>query len=101
MVPYETSTNEGATINVNDKSWVNVFNAAPQNVTGLTSGLVGQLVILYFQDANTTLVNSSNFRLTGSTNVNPSINSVLTFIGTGAAPGLAPITWVEVSRSIK
>lgn len=101
LLSANESADEGATINVTDKPWINVDNSVAQNVTGLTGGVVGQVVILLFRDANTTLVDSTNFRLTGGTNVTPTARSVITFIGSGAAPGLPPIVWVEVSRSIK
>lgn len=98
---FSTSTNAGPTIAVTDKAWINIANTVAQTVTGLTGGLVGQEIMLYFTDGNTTLQNSATLRLQGSTNVTPTANSVLSFIGTGAAPGLAPIAWVETSRSIK
>ena len=93
--------NAGTTLDVTNKTWVDVTNTSPQNVTGLTGGLVGQQIVLYFNDGNTTLVDGGNFNLTGSTNVTPTLDSVITFIGRGAAPGLAPTVWTEVSRSIK
>lgn len=101
LAKYAVSTNAGATISVTNETWINVSNSGAQNVTGLTGGLVGQQVILYFSDGNTTLVNSGTLKLQGSTNVTPTTNSVITFIGSGAAPGLSPAYYSEVSRSIK
>lgn len=101
LAKYAQSINAGGTLAVTNESWINVANASPQNVTALTGGLVGQQVILYFSDANTTLVNSVGLKLQGSVNVTPTADSVITFIGSGAAAGLAPVYWSEVSRSIK
>jgi hypothetical protein len=101
VAKYTDSTNAGAILSATNETWLVVSNSAPQNITGLTGGLVGQQIILYFADANSTLINSTTFKLTGSTNVTPTANSVITFIGSGAAPGLAPVYWAEVSRSIK
>jgi hypothetical protein len=101
VAKYTESINAGATISVTNETWINVSNSGAQNVTGLTGGLVGQQVILYFSDGNTTLVNSGTLKLQGSTNVTPTTNSVITFIGSGAAPGLTPAYYSEVSRSIK
>ena len=101
LAKYASSIDAGATISVTNETWITVSNSGAQNVTGLTGGLVGQQVILYFDDGNTTLVNSGTLKLQGSTNVTPTNNSVITFIGSGAAPGLSPAYYSEVSRSIK
>ena len=64
------------------------YNMIKQNHTG-------QIIQIYFGDANTTLVNSANFILTGSANVTPTANSIITMTK------INNNQWVEVSRSIK
>jgi hypothetical protein len=101
LAKYSVSTNAGATLSVTNETWINISNSVAQNITGLTGGLVGQQIVLYFNDANSTLVNSGTLILGGSANVTPTANSIITLIGSGAAPGLTPVYWAEVSRSIK
>jgi hypothetical protein len=101
LAKYVDSINAGATLNVTNQTWLSIANSAPQNITGLTGGLTGQQVILYFADGNSTLKNSTTFKLQGSIDVTPTANSVITFIGSGAGVGLAPVYWSEVCRSIK
>lgn len=101
LLAYKDSNNAGATIDVTNQTWINVQNTVAQNVTGLTGGLVGQEVLLLFGDGNTTLKNGTTFKLQGGTDVTPTQFSVIKFIGSGSAPGLTPVYWAEVSRSIK
>jgi hypothetical protein len=101
LAKYVDSINAGATLDVTNQTWLSIANSAPQNITGLTGGLTGQQVILYFADGNSTLKNSTTFKLQGSIDVTPTANSVITFIGSGAGVGLAPVYWSEVCRSIK
>ena len=95
------SANSGAVLSATNRTWLNVSNSSAQNVTGLTGGLVGQEILMVFLDANTTLINSATFILQGSANVTPTAFSIIKFLGSGAAPGLAPTYWSEISRSIK
>ena len=101
LAKVSASANSGAVLAATNQTWLNVSNSSPQNVTGLTGGLVGQEILLFFLDANTTLINSATFILQGSANVTPTAFSIIKFLGSGAAPGLAPIYWNEISRSIK
>lgn len=71
-------------------------NASATSITTLDDGVTNQEVELVFQTGNTTLVNSAGFKLTGSTNVTPTPDSVVTM---SRAPYSA--IWIEVSRSIK
>lgn len=89
-----TITNGGATPAVTGSAFVKLVNSAPQNVTTLI-GSTGQIIQIYFDDANTTLVNSGDFILTASANVTPTANSIITMTKINSNQ------WVEVSRSIK
>jgi hypothetical protein len=89
-----TSANGGAVIDVTGVQFIVVSNAAPQNVTFLT-GDNGQMVTIYFSGANTTLVHSATFALSGSINVTPTSGSLITFMKVNSN------VWSEVSRSIK
>jgi len=87
------SNNEGGIIDVTGKQLLIVRNTSPQNVTFLT-GDNGQIVMLYFGDANTTLVYAATFRLAGAVNVTPTSGSIITMLKINTN------VWSEVSRSI-
>jgi len=84
-----------ATPNVLDKNLCTIVNAAPQNVTDLTTNaLNGQELIIYFGDGNTTLVQGATMKLQGSVNVTPTTGSIITLRCLSSV-------FYEVSRSIK
>lgn len=86
------SNNEGATPDVQDKYFINLSNGAAQNITDLSNGTVGQTVILNFQDANSTLIESSSLALNGTTNFNPTAGSTVTLMKVNVGQ------WKEVAR---
>ncbi len=70
-------------------------NAGAQNITNFTGGKDGQLIIIHFNDANTTIVhNAGIIRLKGGTNVTPAAHTTMSF-------GLfeSGSIWSEVSRN--
>jgi hypothetical protein len=68
--------------------------SGPVTMTNLLDGKRDQLVILCFEDNNTTVQSGSNFRLAGGVSFNFTLLDMLTLLNVDG------ITWVEVSRSI-
>lgn len=86
----------GATPTVLGHASVILSNSVPQNVTNFTStGISTQLLFVGFADANTTLIQSSSLKLTGSANVTPTAGSILQFLKVGAS------SWQQAGGSIK
>jgi hypothetical protein len=71
--------NVGASPNIQGVREIRVENSAPQNVTSFTGGVEGQEFVVIFNDGNTTLVQSANFRLANSVNYTPTNGSNVTF----------------------
>lgn len=70
-----------------------IANTNATSITDLDDPVIGQEVVLYFVDANTTIVHSSSIRLAGSANYNPPGSSTLTLFRTDG------YGWVEKARS--
>jgi hypothetical protein len=68
-----------------------VTNTLPTAVSNFRDGADGQLIILVFSDANTTVADGPDIRLRGDFSSKP--DAVLILIRVGAA-------WFEISRSI-
>lgn len=96
---FSTAADLATTPSVNGVGVLYFANSGATSVTGFTNPSDGQIVECHFGNANTTLVNSANFTLQGSTNVTPTAGSVITMrrIPTSYTAN----RWVEVSRSIK
>lgn len=69
-----------------------VANSSPTSITTLDDGVVGNEVTLYFTNGNTTLVNSSVFKLQGGANWNPPAGSNITMFLTDG------YGWMQKSR---
>ena len=95
---FTTNSSTGATPSVAGIGTLLINNGGATSITDLLNGSDGQILQLVFQNANTTLVNSSTFLLTGSVNVTPTAWSVITML---KIPSSTSNRWVELSRSIK
>ena len=95
---FTTNSSTGATPSVAGVGTLLINNGSATSITDLLNGSDGQILQLVFQNANTTLVNSSTFLLTGSVNVTPTAWSVITML---KIPTSTSNRWVELSRSIK
>jgi hypothetical protein len=95
---FTTNSSTGATPSVDGIGTLLINNGSATSITDLLNGSDGQILQLVFQNANTTLVNSSTFLLTGSVNVTPTAWSVITML---KIPTSTSNRWVELSRSIK
>ena len=95
---FTTNSSTGATPSVAGIGTLLINNGGATSITDLLNGSDGQILQLVFQNANTTLVNSSTFLLTGSVNVTPTAWSVITML---KIPTSTSNRWVELSRSIK
>lgn len=95
---FTTNSSTGATPSVAGIGTLLINNGSATSITDLLDGSDGQILQLVFQNANTTLVNSSSFLLTGSVNVTPTAWSVITML---KIPTSTSNRWVELSRSIK
>ena len=68
-----------------------VANSAPTTITQLSNATIGQVVILVFDDANTSITDGGNFALAG--NFTSSANDVLMLVTRDGT------NWHEISRS--
>lgn len=91
-----TATASDTTPSVANIGTLILNNGSSTSITTLDDGVANQEVVLIFQTALTTLVNSANFKLQGSVNVTPTADSVITMRRVPYSS-----IWVEVSRSIK
>lgn len=81
------------TINGLDATFVMLNNySVATSVTAITNGEVGQELTLYMTNANVTLVNSNNLRLSGNVNYTPPSKTAMKFVC------LDGTIWAEVSR---
>lgn len=79
-------------------AFVNLTYASATNITNFPGGVKNQQIQIRATTGNVTLPNGAFFRLTGSTNVTLTTNSVITLVKVDPALSGA---WNEVSRSIK
>jgi len=79
------SVNQGVTV-------LPINNSSATSITMFDDGEDGQVVTLVFGDANTTLVNGTNLRITGGTNFTPTIRDTVQLVSQGG-------TWYEVGRT--
>ena len=74
-------------------------NTSPTSITTLDDGSDGQEVELYAANANTTLVHSSTFRLTGSANIAMTAGTVVKM--RKIPQSLSANSWWQVAGSVK
>jgi hypothetical protein len=79
-----------STPNVNDANLFEVNNTSPRTITSLTGGVTGQVIVLAFLDANTTVQDGGNLQLAGNFISSP--NDTLELVHAG-------VNWFEISRS--
>ena len=80
------------TPSVSGVSFLSITNSSPTSITNFTGGTEGQILVLWFADANTT-VTRSNAYLSGGVNFTSTANDTLTLLY------LSPY-WYEVARSV-
>jgi hypothetical protein len=85
-------TNGDTTPTVSNVSYLTIANTAPTTITQLDDGVDGQLVILKFSDANSTITRANAY-LAGGVNFVSTDGDTLTLIKVGA-------TWFEVARAV-
>lgn len=90
-----TYTAGDTTPSVANISYMVIANSAPTTITNFTGGVVGQIIYLYFSDANTT-VNRSNAFLAGGANFVSTANDMLVLM---RISGVSGTYWYEISRS--
>jgi len=71
-----------------------VSNAAPTTITNFINASAGQMIILVFNDGNTTVQSGGAISLQGNTNFNGTSNDTLTLVNTNG------MNWFEVTRSV-
>jgi hypothetical protein len=84
----------GSTPSVHNLQYVEVQNGSPVTMTNLTGGARDQLLILRFEDNNTTVQSGGAILLAGKVNKTFAALDTLTLLNVNGA------TWVEVCRSI-
>jgi len=88
----------GSTPSVANTGTIYIGNSGVTSITDLANPVNDQIVHLVFTNANTTLVHSSTFMLSGSVNVTPTAYSVVTMKRVHSS---VSGRWIELSRSIK
>ena len=68
-----------------------LFQSGAQSVTGFTGGSNGNVISVYFGDANTTLDVGGDIHLSGGIDYNPPANTLMAFKNISGA-------WYEQSR---
>lgn len=86
-----TYTNGSTTPSVDGISYMAINNTSPTTITNFTNGTTGQILVLKFNDSNTT-INRANTYLLNSTNYSSVANGMLTLIFIG-------VYWYELCRS--
>jgi hypothetical protein len=69
-----------------------ISNASSTTITNFTGAVTGQILYLYFADANTTITRA-NARLSGSVNFTSAQFATLSLLYNGTE-------WVEICRSV-
>jgi|SRR3990170_1162667 len=87
-----TYTAADTTPSVLSASFMQVANAGPVTISNFDDGVSGQLLILKFDDANTT-ISRDNARLANSANFTSANYAFLVLMKIGAE-------WVEITRSV-
>ena len=77
---------------VSNGNYYGCYQSSPTSVTTFTGGKSGQILVIYFNTANTTLVASGNLHLLNSINYTPPAGTMMQFVYDGS-------TWRELSRS--
>lgn len=72
--------------------YLEIFNSAPTSVTNFTGGSPGQVLTVYFGNANTTLVQGTTLNLSGTASYAVPSNTIMQFLLLGATQ------WYELSR---
>ncbi len=86
-------TDNAATIDVSDKSFIVLGNSAATTVTDFINPVAGQELTIIFANSNTTIQNGTNIKLAGAVNFTGSQDDTLTLVYSGSA-------WYEKCRSI-
>ena len=73
-----------------------IVNASPTTITNFDDEVSGQMLVLTFQDANTTVQHNTDIKLAGAVDFVAGQNDTLTLVKQGASP----FRFVEVARSV-
>lgn len=84
-------TDGDATPSVSNGSLMLVANSSPTSITNFDDGVSGQIIVLKFEDSNTTITRDNAY-LAGGTNFTSTAHDTLTLIKLSSF-------WFEVSRS--
>lgn len=87
-----TYTAGATTPSVSGVSFLAINNASPTSITNFTGGVAGQIIVLWFGDANTTITRNNAY-LSGGVNFTSTANDTLTLVF------YSPY-WYEVARGI-
>lgn len=93
-----TATNNSTTPSTTGASTLFLTNSSATSITTLTGAVDDDIVVLIATNANTTLVSSATFLLTGSANIALTAYSSVTM---KKVPVSISDRWVEIARSIK
>lgn len=96
---FATAADLDTTPSVEGLSALWIQNSAPTSITALDNGSDGQEVELFAADANTTLVHSSTFRLTGSANIPMTAGTVIKM--RKIPQSLSANSWWQCGGSVK
>jgi len=69
-------------------------NTGATSIVAIDNGVIGQQIIIFFQDGNTTVVNNANIQLNGSANQLFTNGSTLTLMKNTAGK------WIEINRMV-
>jgi hypothetical protein len=79
------------TPSVSGVSYLDINNSSPTSITNFTGAVEGQMLMLVFRNANTTITRNNAY-LAGSVNFTSAANATLTLVYDGTS-------WYEVCRS--
>lgn len=96
---FATAADNDTTPSAEGLSALWLANTSPTSITTLDDGSDGQEVELYAANANTTLVHSSTFRLTGSANIAMTAGTVVKM--RKIPQSLSANSWWQVAGSVK
>jgi hypothetical protein len=80
------------TPSVSGVSFLNIANSGATSITNFTNAVEGQVLMLLFQDSNTTITRNNAY-LSGGTNFTSTANDTLTLIYSSP-------NWYEIARSV-
>lgn len=85
-------SNADTTPSVANTGFMSITNSAPTTITNFDDGESGQVIVLFFNDANTT-IDRSNCVLSGGVNFVSTANDILVLYKTNTV-------WAEMSRGV-